>query len=153
MRGNGGRNGDARRGYSQWKDLPTQSIFSGFCHQCLTLQRHRVRNRAYSCRMPNIQLSNDDSAKEFKVTVWRTIQKDTDTIQKSDSTIQKELGPNFAKVLNYLKEHLAATVNEAANSIDGISLGSVKFIIRKLQEKGFLKRIGGRKLGKWQVLA
>ena len=49
---------------------------------------------------PEIQLENDDSAKEFKVIIERTIQKsdvttqkealkDSDTIQKSDSTIQK----------------------------------------------------------------
>ena len=36
-------------------------------------------------------------------------------------------------------------------AIDGISFGGVKFIIAKLQKKGLLKRVGGRKFGEWLV--
>ncbi len=32
------------------------------------------------------------------------------------------------------------------------SKGGVKFVIGKLQQKGLLKRVGGRKHGEWQVL-
>lgn len=133
---------------------------------------------------PDIQLDNDDNAKEFKVTIWRTIQKsgitpqkdflkgkttiqkpmdtiqksettiqkDSDTIQKSETTIQKNLDPSQAKVLEFFSENPHATIEEAAEGIKELSLGGVKFIIGKLQQKGLLKRVGGRKHGEWQVL-
>lgn len=133
---------------------------------------------------PDIQLDNDDSAKEFKVTIWRTtqkcvittqkdflkgkttiqkpmdtiqksestIQKDSATIQKSEATIQKNLDPSQAKVLEFFSENPHATIEEAAEGIKELSLGGVKFIIGKLQQKGLLKRVGGRKHGEWQVL-
>lgn len=114
-------------------------------------------------------------------TMQKEALKDSDTIQKSDSTIQKEalkdsntilktdvttqkdslkdsntilkaLEPIQAEVLKYLMAHPQATREEIADSIDGISFGGVKFIIAKLQKKGLLKRVGGRKHGEWLVL-
>ena len=130
---------------------------------------------------PEIQLENDDSAKEFKVIIERTIQKsdstiqkealrdsdtiqksdstiqkealkDSNTIQKSDSTIQKNLDPSQVRVLNFFREHPKATIEEMVAELNGLSLGGVKFIIAKLQKNGMLKRVGGRKHGEWKVL-
>ena len=103
------------------------------------------------------------NGKEFKVTIPRTIQKsdsttqkealkDSDTIQKSDSTTQKDLDPSQVKVLNFFREHPKATIDEMVAGLNDLSLGGVKFIIAKLQKKGLLKRVGGRKYGEWQVL-
>ena len=77
--------------------------------------------------------------------VWRTIQKDNSTIQKDLDTTQK-------KVLDFFSENPMATIDEAVAAIDNLSLGGVKFIIDKLQQKSLLKRVGGRKHGEWQVL-
>lgn len=112
---------------------------------------------------PEIQLENNDSAKEFKVIIERTIQKsdvttqkealkDSNTIQKSDSTIQKNLDPSQVRVLNFFREHPKATIDEMVAELNGLSLGGVKFIIAKLQKNGLLKRVGGRKHGEWKVL-
>ena len=130
---------------------------------------------------PEIQLENDVSAKEFKVIIERTIQKsdvttqkealkDSDTIQKSDSTIQKSdsatqkgqfedisttqknLDTTQKKVLEYFKDNPKATRVDAANALGNITEDGVKFIIAKLQKKGLLKRVGGRKHGEWKVL-
>lgn len=119
---------------------------------------------------PDIQLDNDDSAKEFKVTIWRTIQKNGVTIQKSETTTQKELlkgeittqkseiatqkelDTTQKEVLRYFKENPKGTRVEAAKAIGDITEDGVKFIIGKLQQKGLLKRVGGRKHGEWQVL-
>lgn len=68
------------------------------------------------------------------------------TIQKNQIIIQK-------KVLNYLTSNPKATRVEVANALGDISEDGVKFIIGKLQQKGLLKRVGGRKHGEWQVLA
>ena len=118
------------------------------------------------------------NGKEFKVTIPRTIPngslkdrnttqkdslKDSNTILKTDITTQKDslkdsntilkaLEPIQAEVLKYIMAHPQATREEIADSIDGISFGGVKFIIAKLQKKGLLKRVGGRKHGEWQVL-
>ena len=117
------------------------------------------------------------NGKEFKVTIPRTIPngslkdrnttqkdslKDSNTILKTDvatqkdslkdsNTILKALEPIQAEVLKYIMAHPQATREEIADSIDGISFGGVKFIIAKLQKKGLLKRVGGRKFGEWLV--
>jgi ATP-dependent DNA helicase RecG len=143
----------------------------------------------------HIDFDNEESANQFKVTVWRTIQKnastiqkngftiqkeglkdndttqkkesttqkdglmDSDTIQKSkstiqkdESTIQKNLDTTQKRVLEYFSAHPHSTIDEAVVAIDNLSLGGIKFIIGKLQQKGLLKRVGGRKQGEWKVL-
>ena len=126
---------------------------------------------------PEIRLENDVNGKEFKVAIPRTIPngslkyrnttqkdslKDSNTILKTDvstqkdslmdsNTILKALEPIQAEVLKYIMAHPQATREEIADSIDGISFGGVKFIIAKLQKKGLLKRVGGRKYGEWLV--
>ena len=112
---------------------------------------------------PEIQLENDASAKEFKVIIERTIQKsdvttqkealkDSDTTQKSEIATQKNLDTTQKKVLEYFKDNPKATRVDAANALGNITEDGVKFIIAKLQKKGLLKRVGGRKHGEWQVL-
>lgn len=126
---------------------------------------------------PDIQLDNDDSAKEFKVTIWRakskdesttqkseiatqkeslkdisTTQKDEYATQKSESTTQKDLDATQKKVLEFFKNNPQGTRVEAANALGDITEDGVKFVIGKLQQKGLLKRVGGRKHGEWQVL-
>lgn len=126
---------------------------------------------------PDIQLDNDDSAKEFKVTVWRAKSKDESTTQKSEiatrkeslkdisttqkdeyatqkreSTTQKVLDATQKKVLEFFKNNPKGTRVEAANALGDITEDGVKFVIGKLQQKGLLKRVGGRKHGEWQVL-
>lgn len=126
---------------------------------------------------PDIQLDNDDSAKEFKVTVWRAKSKDKSTTQKSEittqkeslkdisttpkdecatqkseSTTQKDLDATQKKVLEFFKNNPKGTRVEAANALGDITEDGVKFVIGKLQQKGLLKRVGGRKHGEWQVL-
>ncbi|MEI3054814.1 MAG: helix-turn-helix domain-containing protein [Prevotella sp.] len=89
--------------------------------------------------------------------------KDSNTIPKTDITTQKDslkdsntilkaLEPIQAEVLRSIMAHPQTTREEIVDSIDGISFGGVKFIIAKLQKKGLLKRVGGRKHGELQVL-
>ena len=103
-----------------------------------------------------------DSLKDRNTTQKDSL-KDSNTILKTDVTTQKDslkdsntilkaLEPIQAEVLKYIMAHPQATREEIADSIDGISFGGVKFIIAKLQKKGLLKRVGGRKHGEWQVL-
>ena len=116
---------------------------------------------------PEIQLENDASAKEFKVIIKRIIQKrevatqkretatqkgqfeDIDTTQKKEIATQKNLNTTQKKVLEYFKDNPKATRVDAANALGNITEDGVKFIIAKLQKKGLLKRVGGRKYGEW----
>ena len=109
---------------------------------------------------PEIQLENDASAKEFKVIIKRIIQKrevatqkgqfeDIDTTQKKEIATQKNLDTTQKKVLEYFKDNPKATRVDAANALGNITEDGVKFIIAKLQKKGLLKRVGGRKYGEW----
>lgn len=118
---------------------------------------------------PEIQLENDASAKEFKVIIQRIIQKreaatqkretatqkgqfeDIDTTQKKEIATQKNLNTTQKKVLEYFKDNPKATRVDAANALGNITEDGVKFIIAKLQKKGLLKRVGGRKYGEWLV--
>ena len=118
---------------------------------------------------PEIQLENDASAKEFKVIIKRIIQKrevatqkretatqkgqfeDIDTTQKKEIATQKNLNTTQKKVLEYFKDNPKATRVDAANALGNITEDGVKFIIAKLQKKGLLKRVGGRKFGEWLV--
>lgn len=81
-----------------------------------------------------------------------TTQKDECATQKSESTTQKDLDATQKKVLEFFKNNPKGTRVEAANALGDITEDGVKFVIGKLQQKGLLKRVGGRKHGEWQVL-
>ena len=104
---------------------------------------------------PNLNIVNDSDGNEFKVTIFRggldTIKKDDFTIQKTEKTIQRGMDYSEGMVLKFFYGHPKATIDEAVDAIDELSLGGVKFIIAKLQQKGLLKRVGGRKHGEWVV--
>ena len=107
---------------------------------------------------PEIQLENDASAKEFKVIIKRIIQKREAATQKREAATQKReiatqknLNTTQKKVLEYFKDNPKATRVDAANALGNITEDGVKFIIAKLQKKGLLKRVGGRKYGEWLV--
>lgn len=107
-------------------------------------------------------LMDSDTTQKSKITTQKdldttqkseiTTQKSDSTIQKSDTTIQKDLDSSQKKVLQFLKKNPQATIDETVEAIGDLSLGGVKFVIGKLQQKGLLKRVGGRKHGEWQVL-
>ena len=78
--------------------------------------------------------------------------KDISTTQKREIATQKNLDTTQKKVLEYFKGNPKATRVDAANALGNITEDGVKFIIAKLQKKGLLKRVGGRKHGEWQVL-
>lgn len=105
-----------------------------------------------SLKDSNTILKTDVTTQKSDSTTQKEVLKDSDTIQKSNSTIQKDLDPSQVRVLNFFREHPKATIDEMVAELNDLSLGGVKFIIAKLQKKGLLKRVGGRKHGEWQVL-
>ena len=106
--------------------------------------------------IPRTIQKDNNTIPKIDITTQKDSLKDSNTIPKDSlkdsNTILKALEPIQAEVLRYIMAHPQTTREEIADSIDGISFGGVKFIIAKLQKKGLLKRIGGRKHGEWQIL-
>ena len=126
-----------------------------------------VNGKEFKVTIPRItlkdSLKDSNTVPKKDVTTPKNSLKDSNTVLKTDVTIPKDslkdsntvlkaLEPIQAEILRYIIAHPQATREEIADAIDGISFGGVKFIIGKLQQKGLLKRVGGRKHGEWQVL-
>ncbi len=117
-----------------------------------TTQKEEITTQKDALKDSNTIQKSESTIQKSDSTIQKDVLKDSNTIQKSDSTIQKNLEPSQEKVLNFFKEHPKATIDETVEAMKDLSLGGVKFIIGKLQQKGLLKRVGGRKHGEWHVL-
>ena len=54
-------------------------------------------------------------------------------------------------IIELLRENPKITLSEVAEKI-GKSLRTVKTVIKDLQEKGLIERVGGKKNGSWKVI-
>lgn len=54
-------------------------------------------------------------------------------------------------MVTYLRVHPQATRLEVSKALGDITEDGVKYAIARLQEKGLLERVGGRKQGEWIV--
>ena len=117
-----------------------------------TIQKSDVTTQKEALKDSDTIQKSDSTTQKSESAIQKEALKDSDTIQKSDSTIQKNLDPSQVRVLNFFREHPKTTIDEMVAELNGLSLGGVKFIIAKLQKKGLLKRVGGRKHGEWKVL-
>ena len=77
-----------------------------------------------------------------------------ETALNTDKTIisgKQKVGKTSGKIIKIIRNRETITIPELANLI-GVTERSVERNIRKLQSEGFLKRIGGRKQGHWEVI-
>ena len=129
-----------------------------------------VHGKEFKVTIPRTIQKSDSTTQKEQFEDISTTQKGENATQKSDSTTQKEqfedisttqkreiatqknLDTTQKEVLEYFKGNPKATRVDAANALGNITEDGVKFIIAKLQKKGLLKRVGGRKHGEWQVL-
>lgn len=77
------------------------------------------------------------------------IQNVSEAIRK---TIQKKLSKQQEAILIYLRKHPDATRKELVENIPDTTMGGIIHNLSRLQELGFLKRVGGRKQGFWQIV-
>lgn len=87
-----------------------------------------------------------------RILIQKSVLKDRTNNPEEDSTIRKQLDSSESLVLDYIRTHPTATTNDMVIAIQSLSLGGVKFVIRRLKEKGLLMRVGGRKCGQWKIL-
>ena len=84
----------------------------------------------------------------FEKTGEETIQSEPPTIHK---TIHKELFATEKAVIEIIKENPNITRKELATRLN-LSEAGVRYNTDKLQTKGILRRVGGKKEGWWEVI-
>jgi len=78
-------------------------------------------------------------------------QEETPTSHKtSQKTIHKEVTPSEQAIMDLIREDPAITRAELAKKAN-LSVAGVRYNTDKLQRKGLLKRVGGKKTGRWEV--
>lgn len=124
-----------------------------------------------------IDFDNEESANQFKVTVWRTAPKDcikegnttqkpSDSTQKStqitaDSTLiassdthkstQKASDSTQKRILEIIEETPRASRKDIAETI-GISEDGVKKQLANLKRMGLIERVGAARGGYWKII-
>jgi len=71
-------------------------------------------------------------------------------VKKTSVKTAVRVGKTSGKILAEIRDKAEITIPELANLV-GVTQRSVERHLRKLQQEGALKRIGGRKLGYWEV--
>ena len=115
------------------------------------IQKREVATQKRETATQKGQFEDIDTTQKRETDTQNGQFEDIDTTQKKEIATQKNLNTTQKKVLEYFKDNPKATRVDAANALGNITEDGVKFIIAKLQKKGLLKRVGGRKYGEWLV--
>ena len=115
------------------------------------IQKREVATQKRETATQKGQFEDIDTTQKKEIATQNGQFEDIDTTQKKEIATQKNLNTTQKKVLEYFKDNPKATRVDAANALGNITEDGVKFIIAKLQKKGLLKRVGGRKYGEWLV--
>lgn len=116
-----------------------------------TIQKSDVTTQKEALKDSDTIQKSDSTTQKSESATQKGQFEDISTTQKSEIATQKNLDTTQKKVLEYFKDNPKATRVDA-NALGNITEDGVKFIIAKLQKKGLLKRVGGRKHGEWKVL-
>lgn len=80
-----------------------------------------------------------------------TLECDFETKKHKDATLKCDFGTkDESEIIQLIKENPSIIQSELQKKT-GISLGTIKRIFPKLQEKGILVRVGGKRFGKWII--
>ena len=115
------------------------------------IQKREVATQKRETATQKGQFEDIDTTQKRETATQKGQFEDIDTTQKKEIATQKNLDTTQKEVLEYFKGNPKATRVDAANALGNITEDGVKFIIAKLQKKGLLKRVGGRKYGEWLV--
>lgn len=74
---------------------------------------------------------------------------ETDTNQETDQKTDAE-GKSKEKILHEIAENPFITQSQLAEKL-GLSRSGVRYVMRRLQQEGFLERVGPRKKGMWLI--
>lgn len=87
--------------------------------------------------------------------VYPSLDSALETNQKTNQKTSQKTGWNLTEqqndIIKYLREHPYATQKELCENIPNAALGGIRYNLARLQELEILRRIGGRKLGHWEI--
>ena len=81
----------------------------------------------------------------------RTSQREVDDIKKWDKKWGKKWGKNEKKIISIIYENNQSSIVYIAGKT-GLSTSGVEKIIKRLKERGIIKRIGPANGGYWEVI-
>ena len=93
------------------------------------------------------QKGASDYTQKEQETTQKTTQKNQDTTQKTTQKGQD----TTQKILEEIKKNPSISRDELAEKC-GLTSDGIKYNIRKLREKGIIKRIGPDKGGHWEII-
>lgn len=99
---------------------------------------------------PNISFNDDPEGKQFKVTIFRSVDPET-----ADLTLKEEPMPVFdpKKILmDLLRNDPKASYEQMAKQLN-VSSSTIKRLIQYLKHEGRIKRSGAKRGGDWKVLS
>ena len=112
-------------------------------------------------KWPAIDFSDDQDGCLFSATVHRRpaevldmapfAPESTPEVDMASGKRRENVGKTSGKILEVCRETPSITIHELADLI-GITERSVQRNIQNLQKEGLLRRIGGRKEGRWKVM-
>ena len=88
-----------------------------------------------------------DTTQKEQDTTQKTTQKEQDTTQKTTQKGQD----TTQKILEEIKKNPSISRDELAEKC-GLTSDGIKYNIRKLREKGIIKRVGPDKGGHWEII-
>ncbi|MEG1931087.1 MAG: ATP-binding protein, partial [Anaerovorax sp.] len=113
--------------------------------------------REYGLREPELI----DMGSDFRVNLYRKVadvdangvinpKKIATNATNSATNATDSLTEDEKKVIEAIRTKADATQKEM-QTMTGITLGTIKRMLPRLQEKGFIERVGNRRSGKWQI--
>lgn len=75
---------------------------------------------------------------------------ETGATKNETNATKVELNEDEKKVISLIKKNPEIT-QKKLHEESGISLGTIKRILPRLQEKGIIERIGNKRSGKWDI--
>jgi len=96
--------------------------------------------------------SHFDATEDYlKVLVGKASVKRVGSVGKASDKATNHVGKTSGKILAAIRDKVEITIPELAGIV-GVTQRSVERHLQKLQREGLLKRVGGRKLGYWEVV-
>jgi ATP-dependent DNA helicase RecG len=74
-----------------------------------------------------------------------------ESFDDNNQKLQDKLGENRQKILQLIKHNPDITIKELSLEV-GISTTAIEKNIKLLKQKGYIKRSGGDKGGRWEIL-
>ena len=99
----------------------------------------------------------EDKVQEGQYVPQYVPQRDCSTTEKNDSTTEKnditteKNDSTTEKILDFIKKKPNINATEMAKEL-GLSVDGIDFNIRKLKQQNKIRRVGGRKSGRWEII-